>query len=262
MALPSATLPPERPSLAEPSSLLPGWKRALDLVICIAALPALGLVTLAVAVIRTLFSPGPVLYRQERVGRGGRRFFCIKFRTMRVCAPTSSHEDHFRALVKGGTPMQKLDARGDARLNAWTRMFRASGCDELPQLINVLRGDMSLVGPRPCLPSEFEHFTPSQRRRCDVAPGLTGLWQVSGKNRTTFERMIELDLLYIDSRSLGGDLKILARTVPAVAAELGAYLRGLKRPFRFGFASSPQGRPLRSGRRAASWWRRGLRRLR
>ncbi len=180
------------------------------------------------AFLRVFFSPGPIFYRQERVGAGGKSFFCYKFRTMRVAAPTSAHEDHFRSLVKSGAVMQKLDGRGDPRLNVWTRMFRASGFDELPQLINILRGEMSLVGPRPCLPSEFAHFTRRQQLRCEAVPGLTGLWQVSGKNRTTFERMIELDLNYIRSRSLWGDLWILVRTVPAIGAELVAFVQGPK----------------------------------
>lgn len=226
---PSASPRQDCQSVTRRLSPLPVWKRAIDLTVCLAVFPVLALATLAVTLLRGFFSPGPVFYRQERVGHGGRRFFCYKFRTMKVCAATASHEAHFRALVKSGTPMQKLDDGGDPRLNVWTRMFRASGCDELPQLINILRGEMSVVGPRPCLPSEFEHYTSHQRRRCDAVPGLTGLWQVSGKNRTTFERMIELDLHYIGNRSLRGDLKILALTVPAVVAELRAFFRGAPR---------------------------------
>jgi lipopolysaccharide/colanic/teichoic acid biosynthesis glycosyltransferase len=117
-------------------------------------------------------------------------------------------------------PMTKLDSRGDTRLIPFGRLLRAAGLDELPQLINVLRGEMSLVGPRPCLPSEYDRHLPWQRDRFRTLPGLTGLWQVSGKNQTTFSEMIDLDMQYVRTQSPLLDLKILLKTIPVVVAEI------------------------------------------
>jgi lipopolysaccharide/colanic/teichoic acid biosynthesis glycosyltransferase len=165
-------------------------------------------------------SPGPVFFRQERVGYRGRRFMLYKFRTMHVSADVSTHQAHFAELVKGNAPMLKLDSRGDSRLIPGGWLFRASGLDELPQIINVLRGEMSLVGPRPCIPYEYIQYTPPQRQRFGTAPGLTGLWQVSGKNRTTFEEMIRLDVEYVARRSLLLDVRIILLTVPALVRQI------------------------------------------
>jgi lipopolysaccharide/colanic/teichoic acid biosynthesis glycosyltransferase len=140
--------------------------------------------------------PGPALFRQRRVGYKGREFTCYKFRTMRVDAEATLHCDHFRQLMESDVPMTKLDARSDPRLVPLGALLRTTGLDELPQLINILRGEMSLVGPRPCIPYEYERYQPWQRRRFDAVRGLTGLWQVSGKNRTTFNEMIRLDIEY------------------------------------------------------------------
>lgn len=124
--------------------------------------------------------------------------------------------------------MTKLDARGDPRVNSFGRWLRATGADELPQLFNILRGEMSFVGPRPCLPSEYNRHLPWQKERFHTLPGLTGLWQVSGKNRTTFKEMIDLDIQYVRERSLWLDLKIILKTIPAVMAEV----RDMPRPRR------------------------------
>jgi lipopolysaccharide/colanic/teichoic acid biosynthesis glycosyltransferase len=113
-----------------------------------------------------------------------------------------------------------MDARGDARLIPGGRLIRASGLDELPQIVNVLRGEMSLVGPRPCMSYEYEKYTARQRGRFDALPGLTGLWQVSGKNRTTFDEMIRLDIQYAQNKSLLLDLRIMLRTFPALLVQL------------------------------------------
>jgi len=113
-------------------------------------------------------------------------------------------------------PMTKLDVRSDPRLAPFGALLRATGLDELPQVINVLRGEMSFVGPRPCIPYEYARFQPWQRQRFDAVPGLTGLWQVSGKNRTTFNQMIQLDIEYAQRLSLWLDLKIIFRTLPAL----------------------------------------------
>ena len=168
----------------------------------------------------TVASPGPILFRQERVGYKGRRFKLYKFRTMHGTAPTTSHQDHFSQLMRSNVPMQKLDARGDSRIIPGGALLRASGLDELPQIINVLRGDMSIVGPRPCIPYEYEKYSAWQRERTNTQPGLTGLWQVSGKNRTTFDEMIRLDIAYTQKRSFWLDAKIIAMTIPALCTQV------------------------------------------
>jgi lipopolysaccharide/colanic/teichoic acid biosynthesis glycosyltransferase len=135
---------------------------------------------------------------------------------MQMDADSRLHSDHFHKLMEAEVPMTKLDARNDPRLIPLGSLLRATGLDELPQIINVLRGEMSLVGPRPCIPYEYERYQPSQRRRFDAVPGLTGLWQVSGKNRTTFNEMIRLDVEYSQRLSLWLDLKIIFLTLPAL----------------------------------------------
>ncbi len=192
----------------------------IDLTCCFIALPCLAVTTLLALLITKTLSPGPIFFTQERVGYLGRRFRLYKFRTMHVSASTSTHEAHLGQLMASKAPMQKLDARGDKRLIPGGWLFRAVGIDELPQIINVLRGEMSIVGPRPCVPYEFDRYTAQQRARCVSVPGLTGLWQVSGKNRTTFEEMIALDIRYSAKRSLGSDLSIILRTVPALVTQL------------------------------------------
>jgi exopolysaccharide production protein ExoY len=208
------------PSLesAAPSRQLPtrtpGWKRALDLTLVSVTYPIwLPLMLLVMAAIK-VFSPGPIFYRQERIGFRGRPFMIFKFRSMKVHAQTSQHELHFERLMRGGVPMTKLDA-GDPRIIPWGRFLRATGLDELPQLFNVIRGEMSLVGPRPCTRLEFERYEDRQRGRVNALPGLTGYWQVNGKNATTFQEMIEMDLFYAKNTSIRLDLWIMLMT-PAV----------------------------------------------
>lgn len=198
---------------------VPNGTRLLDLACCLLALPLLALCYLAMTVVTQLFSPGPVLYRQERVGFQGRRFHLLKFRTMKTGACTMVHQNHMRQVIASNGSMMKLD-RHDARLIPGARLLRAVGLDELPQVINVLRGEMSFVGPRPCLPSEFEHYLPWQRERTNALPGLTGLWQVSGKNRTTFDEMIRLDLHYVRQPSLWLNLKIIFLTPWAMIVQI------------------------------------------
>ncbi|HEY3760403.1 MAG TPA: sugar transferase [Verrucomicrobiae bacterium] len=198
---------------------IPSWKRILDIGLIVLVSPLLIPVALTVAVIIRLVSRGPILFKQDRIGYQGEKFLCFKFRTMHVGAHSVSHEGHLRELIQSDAPMTKLDTR-DARIIPCGVLLRSSGLDELPQLINVLRGDMSLVGPRPCMPYEFEHYLPWQRSRFNVAPGLTGLWQVSGKNRTTFTKMIRLDIEYGRLRSLWLDLWIIFKTVPALLAQM------------------------------------------
>ena len=192
----------------------------LDIACCLIALPCLILCTLIVQVLVSIFSPGPVFFLQERIGYGGRRFRLYKFRTMHRCSVPTKHETHFADLMKSDVPMQKLDGKGDARIIPGGWLLRATGLDELPQIINVLRGEMSIVGPRPCIPYEYERYSHSQRRRTQTLPGLTGLWQVSGKNRTTFHEMIRLDLTYAEKKSLWLDVKIILGTLPAILRQV------------------------------------------
>jgi lipopolysaccharide/colanic/teichoic acid biosynthesis glycosyltransferase len=208
------------------------WKRTLDIVVVLLALPLLIPLVTVVAVLIRVVSAGPVLFKQERVGYLGRRFLCFKFRTMFVGADAVVHEGHLRQLMDSNTPMTKMDSEGDPRIIPFGRLLRASGLDELPQLINVLRGEMSLVGPRPCLPYEFDKYLPWQRERFTSLPGLTGLWQVSGKNRTTFVEMIQLDIRYAREKSLWFDILILLRTVPALITQIWETRRLSKKPSR------------------------------
>jgi len=138
---------------------------------------------------------------------------------MHVNAETRTHEDYFASLMRSEIPMTKLDAVEDSRLIPAARFLRASGLDELPQIFNVLRGDMSLVGPRPCLPCEFDRYEAWQQLRVNAPPGLTGYWQVNGKNKTTFNQMMFMDLFYIDKMSLRLDLRVILKTIPVLIFE-------------------------------------------
>jgi exopolysaccharide production protein ExoY len=198
----------------------PAWKSVLDVTCILLSVPFwLPLMVLLMLVTR-IASPGPIFYRQKRVGLGGRHFFIWKFRTMKLSAETKTHEQYFEKLMRGDCPMTKLDAQGDPRLAPFGRILRASGLDELPQIFNVLCGEMSLVGPRPGLPNEFAHYQPWQRERVNGLPGLTGYWQVNGKNKTTFNEMIAMDLFYLKNMSVLLDLKIMLKTCWVIAEQL------------------------------------------
>jgi len=227
-------------------TMVPLWKRALDVTIILLMLPLVVPVAAAIGVVIALVSPGPILFRQERVGLMTRRFMCLKFRTMRVQAETASHQGHLKNLMESNAPMLKLDARGDSRIIPFGFILRSSGLDELPQLINVLMGDMSLVGPRPCVQYEIEKYQPWQMERFDTLPGLTGLWQVSGKNKTTFKQMMELDIKYAREKSLWMDLAIIART-PFVI--IGQVIESRQRKT----GGTPPGVASRPGARAAGF---------
>jgi len=198
---------------------LPFWKRALDLGLIVVFSPVLVSIGAFVALVIKLGSPGPVLFRQLRVGHKGQKFLCYKFRSMKVDAETDSHRGHTAHLMKSEVPMTKLDMEHDPRIIPFGTLLRCTGLDELPQLMNVLRGEMSIVGPRPCIPYEYESYETWQRKRFDAVPGLTGLWQVSGKNRTTFKQMINLDIEYSNRASLWLDLKIIFKTLPALVIQ-------------------------------------------
>lgn len=198
----------------------PHWKRCLDLTCIILTLPIwLPLMIFATLTIKAV-SPGPVFFRQRRIGLGGARFMIFKFRSMKVNAETHTHEGYFKQLMEADCPMTKLDATGDPRLIPGGRLLRATALDELPQILNVIRGDMSLVGPRPCTPSEFERYEARHKERFQVPPGLTGYWQVNGKNKTTFSEMIDMDLHYGMRMSVWLDLVIMLRTFPTLLEQV------------------------------------------
>jgi lipopolysaccharide/colanic/teichoic acid biosynthesis glycosyltransferase len=196
------------------------WKQPLDVLLIVLALPLLIPLALVVTLLICIGSPGPVLFKQERIGFQGRRFMCYKFRSMFVDTDTTTHQGHLHRLMNSNLPMQKMDSKGDPRIIPFGVLLRASGLDELPQLINVLRGEMSLVGPRPCLPYEYDNHLPWQKERFHTVPGLTGLWQVSGKNRTTFLEMIQLDIRYAKNKNFLWDLKIILMTVPVLVVQM------------------------------------------
>jgi len=199
---------------------IPRWKRTMDVVFVLLILPFVLPLAVLVAVLIRMVSPGPVLFRQERVGYLGRKFMCFKFRTMFAGAETTTHQGHLQHLMESDVPMVKLDARGDSRIIPFGLLLRLSGLDELPQLINVLRGEMSMVGPRPCLAYECDNYLPWQRERFNTLPGLTGLWQVSGKNQTTFAEMMRLDISYARNKTLWLDLTIILKTIPAILGQV------------------------------------------
>ncbi len=202
-----------------------GWaeavKRALDLVVAAELLVLLTPLFLAVAAAIKLTDGGPVLFWQTRVGRHGRPLRFPKFRSMRVDAEAVKAQ--LAAANQHGANGVTFKMKSDPRITSIGRLIRKLSIDELPQLWLVLTGDMSLVGPRPPVPSEVEKYTVTDRRRLDVKPGLTCTWQVSGRSDIPFDRQVELDVEYIQSRSVLVDIGLLARTVPAVLLGRGAY---------------------------------------
>ena len=194
-------------------------KRVFDFVGgCLLLLASVPVFALLAAVIK-LDSPGPVLFNQVRVGRNGVLFIMYKFRTMRTDAEKLKQElmEHNEA---GGVIFKM---KRDPRITRVGRILRKLSLDELPQVMNVVRGEMSIVGPRPPVPSEVAEYTPADRRRLEARPGLTCLWQVSGRSDIPFDGQVSLDVEYIETRSLWQDLVILVRTVPAVLLGKGAY---------------------------------------
>ena len=198
------------------------WKRGLDLSLIFITTPIWLPVMGVVAIMIRLLSGSPVLFRQERIGLGGRRFVCFKFRTMRVGADTSRQEQYLAELMASGRPMTKLDGH-DSRLIPLAGILRATGLDELPQLLNVLRGEMSLVGPRPEEIRVVSSYSAWHFKRLMVKPGMTGPMQVYGRSELTFEERLALERDYLDNLSIGGDLAILLRTPSAIIRGDGAY---------------------------------------
>jgi exopolysaccharide biosynthesis polyprenyl glycosylphosphotransferase len=194
-------------------------KRAFDLIIGSAILLLLVPVIPAVALMIRLDSQGPVLYRQERVGKNGRMFKFYKFRSMRA------DSDRLRAELEKSNEMTGpvFKMKNDPRVTSVGYFLRRSSLDEIPQIFNVLKGDMSIVGPRPALPGEVAKYEAWHRRRLDVKPGITCLWQVAGRGHVGFDEWMRLDIEYMSRRSLGADLRIFVKTIPAVIARRGAY---------------------------------------
>jgi exopolysaccharide biosynthesis polyprenyl glycosylphosphotransferase len=198
-------------------------KRAFDAIAAVVLLIATAPLSLAAAIAIWMFDGAPILFRQVRLGIHGLPFEMLKFRTMRAAADDRVHRDYVArwihqnsAAQNGGDGETVFKITGDERITRVGRILRRLSLDELPQLWNVLRGDMSLVGPRPALLYELDHYEEWHRMRLEAPPGITGLWQTSGRNRLSFEDMVRLDVQYIQEWSLGADLRILARTVPAM----------------------------------------------
>lgn len=202
---------------------VPRWKRAIDLVCASLMLIAASPFMLAVAAYIKIMSPGPVFFRQARVGHGGRRFEMIKFRTMHVGTDVSAHKNYMAELIRNGEsadkPMIKRDEQNPAIIPLGN-VLRKSCMDELPQIFNVFKGEMSLVGPRPVIPYEVDEFLRWHHGRFDVLPGLTGLWQVMGKNSLTFNEMIRLDVRYTREMSPALDAAIMLRTPAVIVGQL------------------------------------------
>lgn len=203
-------------------SKIPLWKRTMDIIGAILGLILFGPLMLLISLLIKMVSPGPILFKQERVGFGGELFQFLKFRTMKVNADTTKHQQYYADLIKCSESkddsencMAKLD-NSNTEIIPFGKILRNTCLDELPQLINVLSGDMSLIGPRPPIHYEVEEYLRWHNGRFDSVPGMTGLWQVSGKNRLTFIQMVRLDVQYSRRLSFWLDIKILLMTPVAV----------------------------------------------
>ena len=199
-------------------------KRLFDILISAVVLILLSPVWLIIALLIKFDSKGEILFKQERVGMDGRKFLCYKFRTMKAGADEDLHREAYRKNIKNLREANAGDAekpvfgkvKNDPRITRIGKLLRGTSFDELPQFLNVLKGEMSVVGARPPIPYEVEEYDLRHRKRLDMKPGITGLWQVSGRNRLTFEEMVKIDLFYIENWSLWLDLKIILLTLPAI----------------------------------------------
>ena len=195
-------------------------KRMIDITGAIVLLIVLSPLLVTIAIIVKLNSRGPILYKQTRVMKWGRLFEMYKFRSMHRDAELRAKDLLAQNEMAGGVTFKM---KNDPRITTIGRLLRRGSIDELPQLWNVLKGEMSLVGPRPPIPSEVARYSLAERRRLDVTPGITCIWQVSGRSEIPFERQVELDVAYIESQSLRGDIGLLLKTIPAVLMGRGAY---------------------------------------
>ncbi len=205
-------------------------KRLSDILISTVAILLLSPVWLIISILIKLDSKGAVFFRQERVGMDGRIFLCYKFRTMAADSDDLLHREAYQKNIGGDSDANAGNAdnpvfgkvKDDPRVTRFGSRLRRSSFDELPQILNVLKGDMSIVGPRPPIAYEVEEYDIWHRKRLDMKPGITGLWQVSGRNRLTFDEMVKIDLFYIENWSLWLDLKIILLTLPAILRGDGA----------------------------------------
>ncbi|HKH65015.1 MAG TPA: sugar transferase [Solirubrobacterales bacterium] len=203
-------------------------RRCFDLSSSLALILLLSPLLIAIALAVRLDSRGPAFFRQRRVGHGEAEFTLYKFRSMRVDADPRGHQEYVTALIKGENASQENGSESlyklavDNRITPVGRWIRRWSLDELPQLFNVVKGDMSLVGPRPAIPYEVTEYPSWYRERFSVKPGLTGYWQVSGRNERTYEEMVRLDIEYAERRSLGLDFLILLKTPWVVLSRKGA----------------------------------------
>jgi lipopolysaccharide/colanic/teichoic acid biosynthesis glycosyltransferase len=195
-------------------------KRTVDIIAAIALIFALSPVLVITVIAIKLDSVGAVIFKQQRVGKDGRHFDFFKFRSMKINSVLSDADRKAMNESKDGVIFKM---KRDPRITRVGRVIRKFSIDELPQLFNVLIGDMSLVGPRPPLPKEVAQYTLEERKRLHVIPGITCIWQVSGRSDIPFRQQVELDKEYIKSRSLWKDFVILLRTIPAVLTGKGAY---------------------------------------
>ncbi len=194
-------------------------KRTLDVTLIVLALPFLAVPTAIIALLIVIDSPGPVFFRHRRVGENGCEFDMIKFRTMY----NGAEHQHEKLVQDTGSDPRHFKLKDDPRRTRVGRWLRRLSLDELPNIINILRGDMSLVGPRAPTPKEVELYAPWQRQRLNVLPGLTGLWQVSGRSDVPFDEMCLMDIYYIENWSLALDIQLMLRTIPNVLFSNGAY---------------------------------------
>jgi lipopolysaccharide/colanic/teichoic acid biosynthesis glycosyltransferase len=197
-------------------SKIPLWKRFFDIIVSLLLIIFISPLLILTYFYIKILSPGPVIFKQKRIGYKRKSFDFFKFRTMHINNDQKVHESYLSQLINNDKPMEKLDLKNDKRIIKGGRILRKLCIDELPQLFNVLKGDMSLVGPRPCLPYEEKEYIHWFRNRFDILPGMTGLWQVSGKNKLSFKQMIRLDIKYISHLSLKEDIRIILLTIPTV----------------------------------------------
>ena len=202
------------------------YKRILDIVLTLLLLPLLLPICLVIAVLIRLDSKGPILFKQRRVGWNGEEFYVLKFRSMYVDADEETHRQAVKLYMNGmalnnGTSGNTHKLHDDPRVTRIGKLIRKLSVDELPQFINVLRGEMTLVGPRPPVPYEVENYSMRDRLRLCGKPGLTGLWQVYGRSRVPFAKMVELDIEYLQRQSIWLDLKLIVLTVPVMLSGRG-----------------------------------------
>jgi lipopolysaccharide/colanic/teichoic acid biosynthesis glycosyltransferase len=210
-----------------PNLSYPFFKRALDIFFALSFLLLFAIPMLLIALGIKLHSPGPVFYRQQRIGKRGRPFTMLKFRSMRIANDSSRHCQHvLRLIIEDASPkdlgVETVKIKADPRITGMGKILRNLSLDELPQLFNVLKGEMSLVGPRPPLPYEYAVYSDWHKTRLDVLPGITGVWQVTAHNTVSFSEMVRIDLEYIQEMNLLLDLKIMLLTPLAMIKGKGA----------------------------------------